>query len=137
MMLGSNDLKRLFHTTAWDSAQGMARLTELAQGSQAGPAGGSPRILLLAPPPLGKLSGRMRYNFSPASVAESQTLAEHYRLLAEEAGCYFLNMGTVTQMDPDGDGVHLNSAGHTAIAERLVRFFQDGHDGRSPGGAAG
>lgn len=127
LMLGSNDLKRLFNTTAWDSAQGMARLIELAKGSQTGPAGASPRILLLAPPPLGRLSGRMRHNFSPASIAESLNLAEHYRLLAEETGCSFLDMGSVTQMDPDGDGVHLSRAGHAAIAERLKRFFQDGH----------
>lgn len=128
LMLGSNDLKRLYHTTAWDSAQGMARLIELTRGSQAGPAGGSPRILLLAPPPLGRLTGRMQHNFSPSSIAESQTLAEHYRMLAGETGCSFLDMGTVTRMDPDGDGVHLNTAGHSAIALRLASFFRDNPD---------
>ena len=127
LMLGTNDFKRLYQATAWNSALGMARLIELARRSQASRMGGEPRILLLAPPPLGSLSPLMQQNFSPDGTAEPHALAAHLRRLADEIACPFLDLGEITAMAPDGDGVHLGPAGHAAIAERLTQFFEASH----------
>jgi len=124
LMLGTNDLKRLYHATAADAALGMARLIELARRGQTGPGGGEPRILVISPPPMGELSERMGRNFSPESVAESHSLANQLQQVAQELGCEFLDAGQVATMAPDGDGIHLGPEGHAAIARRLVEFFQ-------------
>jgi lysophospholipase L1-like esterase len=123
LMLGTNDLKRIYRATAADAALGMARLIELARRGQTGPRGGEPRILVIAPPPMGALSERMRQNFSPESIVESRALAEHFQRVAAETGCSFLDAGRIAAMAPDGDGVHLGREGHAAIARRLAEFF--------------
>lgn len=124
LMLGTNDLKRLYRTTAGDVALGMARLIELARRGQNGPGGGEPRILVIAPPPMGRLSERMERNFSPESIAESRELAGHFRQVAVELGCEFLDAGQVAVMAPDGDGIHLGPEGHATLARRLTEYFQ-------------
>jgi len=124
LMLGTNDLKRIYHATAADAALGMARLIELARRGQTGPAGGEPRILVISPPPMGVLSERMGRNFSPASVEESRALANQLQQVAQELDCEFLDAGQVAAMAADGDGIHLEPEGHAAIARRLAEFFE-------------
>ena len=125
LMLGTNDLKRLYRTTAGDVALGMARLIDMARRGQNGPGGGEPRILVMAPPPMGRLSERMERNFNSESIAESRDLAGHFRQVALELDCEFLDAGQFAAMAPDGDGIHLGPEGHAAIAERLAEFFRD------------
>ena len=57
LALGCNDLKKRFSVSAFDIAEGAARLIFLVRAYGEGPDGGAPRILLVAPPPLAKLTG--------------------------------------------------------------------------------
>ncbi len=56
LMLGTNDLKQRFGSSASDIAQGAASLAEMALRSGCGPGGGAPAVLLVAPPPVGRLT---------------------------------------------------------------------------------
>jgi len=55
IMLGTNDLKGCFGVSASDIAQSAGRLTQTTLESGCGPAGDAPKVLLVAPPPLGPL----------------------------------------------------------------------------------
>jgi lysophospholipase L1-like esterase len=57
LALGCNDLKKRFSVSAFDIAEGAARLIFLVRAYGEDPDGGAPRILLVAPPPLAKLTG--------------------------------------------------------------------------------
>ena len=57
LALGCNDLKKRFSVSAFDIAEGAARLIFLARAYGVGPDGRPPKILLVAPPPLAKLTG--------------------------------------------------------------------------------
>ena len=54
--LGCNDLKQRFSASAGDIANGAERLIQMARAEPVGPRGAPPAILLVAPPPLGRLS---------------------------------------------------------------------------------
>lgn len=104
ILLGTNDMKHRYGLSAWDIAQGAGRLVEMAQGCAFGPDGRAPQVLLLAPPPVAKLS-----NFAEmfeGSVEKSTELGRHYRAVAEELGCRFLDTQTVVRSS-DLDGIHL------------------------------
>jgi len=50
VMLGTNDLKKRFSLSAFDVANGAGVLVDVVHKSAAGPNGGVPKVLLLAPP---------------------------------------------------------------------------------------
>jgi len=55
MLLGTNDLKVRFSLSAYDIANGAGVVVDIVQRSGAGPDEGAPKVLLMAPPPVGKL----------------------------------------------------------------------------------
>ena len=115
LMLGTNDLKHYFSVYAADCARGMALLVETIRQSLYAGSPYAPRILLIAPPPIRGLSPLLRVQFRGAE-AKSLEFAEHYRQVAEEAGCLFLDAAKV--VEPSAvDGVHLEAEGHETLAE--------------------
>ena len=56
LMLGTNDLKSRFAVQPLDIAESVGILLETIAKSDAGPNGKAPRVLLIAPPPLAKLT---------------------------------------------------------------------------------
>src|SRR4051794_39188438 len=54
--LGCNDMKGRFNVSASEIAQGAERLVALALACGSGPSGGSPGVLLVAPPRIAKLT---------------------------------------------------------------------------------
>jgi lysophospholipase L1-like esterase len=119
IMLGTNDLKGYLGLTAPDIAQGAGALADLVRGSGTGPDGGSPRVLLVAPPPLGELTARSEvWGFGEAR-AKSERFAALYRTVAEHKGVAFLDAGPVAAVDR-ADGVHLTAAGHAALGRAIA-----------------
>ena len=57
LALGCNDLKKRFSLSAFDIAEGAARLIFLARAYGRGADGRAPEILLIAPPPIARLTG--------------------------------------------------------------------------------
>ena len=106
VMLGTNDLKARFGLSASDIAQGAASLAEMALRSGCGPGGGAPAVLLVAPPPVGRLT-EMAEMFE-GSEEKSLGFSEHYRRFAEGCGCEFLNAAEVI-VSSDVDGIHFDA----------------------------
>ena len=121
-MLGTNDTKARFAAPASDIAHGVRRLAKAVLGSCAGPRSGPPKLLLLAPPPLGKLD-KLAALFA-GGAEKSEQFAELYKNLAAELGCAFFDVGSVVTTS-DLDGVHWSKEEHKALAEALVPVVRE------------
>ena len=120
LMLGTNDLKKRFSVSAFDIGRGIGLLLDMINQSGAGPRGGAPEVLLLAPPPVGRLT-EFAEMFEGA-LEKSRKLAAHYREQARLRGCQFFDSGDVI-VSSDIDGIHLEAEEHAklaaAVAERV------------------
>ncbi len=105
IMLGSNDLKKRFSLSAEDIARGAGTLVKLARTVGDDVCGPAPEVLLIAPPPVAKLTD-FAAMFEGAE-AKSRLFGEEYRKIAEETGCHFLNAGKHIRSS-DVDGIHLD-----------------------------
>ena len=119
--LGCNDLKKRFSLSAFDVAEGAARLIFFARAYGEGPDGHLPRILLIAPPPIAKLTGFAEMFEDGAE--KSRLLGERFRAVAEREGVAFLDAGQVIRCS-DLDGIHYEADQHELLgwsAAKAVR----------------
>ncbi|UCH26285.1 MAG: SGNH/GDSL hydrolase family protein [Trueperaceae bacterium] len=117
IMLGTNDLKMRFSLPAGDIARGAAALVDTVQKSDTGPGGKAPQVLLMAPPPVARLS-EFAEMFEGAE-AKSKRFGEYYRQRAEELGCAFLDTGTVIRSS-DLDGIHFELGEHRKLGQAVA-----------------
>jgi lysophospholipase L1-like esterase len=107
--LGTNDVSDRFRLPDADAALAVARLLRAARASEAGPGGGAPDVLVVAPPPF-----------------EGHELGPHYAEICTRLGCSFLDLDGVTRYS-DVDPFHLDADGQAAVAiaveESLRRMF--------------
>lgn len=126
LMLGTNDLKRRFSLSAYDIAQGVGVLLRAISYSKAGREGEPPRVLLMAPPPVARLS-----NFAEmfeGAGPKSLLLGQHYRTVADEYQVALLDTAAIIHSS-DIDGIHLEPAEHTrlgrAVAHEVLSVIGD------------
>ena len=117
IMLGTNDLKARFAASASDIAQGAASLAEEARRSGCGPEGGAPVVVLISPPPLGRLTD-MAEMFEGAGE-KSKGFPGYYRRFAEQNGLAFLDASEVV-VSSDLDGIHLEAGEHRKLGEAIA-----------------
>jgi len=117
IMLGTNDLKMRFSVPAFDIASGAGVLIDMVNKSASGPNGSAPQTLLMAPPPIAKLS-YLAAMFEGAQ-AKSKLFAQEYQRVAQEKGCHFLNAGSVI-VSSDADGIHFDAAEHIKLANAVA-----------------
>lgn len=126
IMLGTNDLKHRFSLTAFDIAQGAGVLVQAVQKSEAGRDGGAPPVLLIAPPPLARLSDFA--DLFRGGPEKSARFSAQYCRVAQERGCFFLDAGDAV-VTSDADGVHLDPQGHRdlglAVAAKIRAILAD------------
>jgi lysophospholipase L1-like esterase len=115
--LGVNDLKARFFASASDAADGAGVLVSIAQRSGAGPDGGSPAVLLVAPPPVGLLT-ELAQVFAGAEE-KSKGFSREYRRVAKKYGCGLLDAGEVVGAS-DRDGIHLEADEHRKLGEAVA-----------------
>jgi lysophospholipase L1-like esterase len=124
IMLGTNDLKQRFSLSAYDIAQGAGQLVRLVQNSECGVDGNRPQLLLIAPPPVSTLT-EFADMFAGAREKSLQ-LADHYRNVAQEYSCEFLDAAKVIKSSVV-DGIHFDMAEHIklghAVAEQIKDYF--------------
>jgi lysophospholipase L1-like esterase len=120
VMLGTNDLKQRFNVRAAEIAEGAGVLVDVVAASSCGPDGGDPRVLLVCPPPLGRLT-RFADEFE-GGREKSRELADEYAAVAEARACAFLDAGAHISSS-DTDGIHFDREAHatlgTVIAEMV------------------
>ena len=125
LMLGSNDLKEIFHLTAKEIAGGAGVLVDVIKSFTPEKQGYVPRIILVAPPEIGPdiKSSPFGEKFTQRSVDESKKFARYYKEVAEEKGCEFLNAAEYI-CSSKYDSLHLTPEGHKKLAEKLCERCQ-------------
>jgi lysophospholipase L1-like esterase len=114
--LGCNDMKARFGMNAADFARGIDRLIVIARQEQVSPSGGAPAILVVAPPPIAKLTGFAEV-FAGAAE-KSRDLAARFAAVAEQRGVGFVDAGEFIRCS-DLDGIHYEADQH-AILGRVM-----------------
>jgi len=121
IMLGTNDMKKRFSLSAYDIAQGAGALVDVVNKSNCGRMEKPPRVLLLAPPPLGKLTEFAE--MFEGGTEKSRRLSQHYKNAALEYGCEFFDTSTVIRSS-DVDGVHLEKEDHEALGKAVAEIVK-------------
>ncbi len=117
LMLGTNDLKERFSVNAMDISLSLERLVRLIQNSLCGPDGASPKVLLVAPPPIIEV-GCLAEMFA-GGAAKSQALASRIEASARRLSVPFLDAGSVVKVSPI-DGIHYDAPANTALAKAFA-----------------
>lgn len=112
LALGCNDLKKRFSLSAFDIAAGVARLIFLVRAYGEGPNGRAPQILLVAPPPIAKLTGYAE--MFDGGTEKSRLLGQRFGEVARQAGVAFLDAGAVIRCS-DLDGIHYEADQHALL----------------------
>ena len=124
MMLGTNDLKARYALTPYDIAESIGHLIDIAKKSGSGAKGAPPRILIMAPPPLGKLT-EYAETFS-GGAEKSKKLAPYFKKVADGSGCMFFDASSVIRTSRL-DGLHIDPEDHKilgkAVAEIVIDIF--------------
>ena len=115
--LGCNDLKQRFSASAGDIANGAERLIQMARAEPVGPRGAPPAIILVAPPPLGRLS-EFAEMFA-GGTEKSKLLAARYREVAERNGVGFVDAGEFVVCS-DRDGIHFEADQHAILGRAMA-----------------
>ena len=125
LMLGTNDLKARFGSSASDIAQGAASLADMMLRSGCGPDGGSPVVVMISPPAVATLTD-MAQMFERAEE-KSRQFSGHYERFAGQHGCEFFDASRVI-VSSDVDGIHLDASEHEklgeAVAARIGEIFR-------------
>lgn len=117
LALGVNNLKKRFSLQASDIAKGINLLTTTIKRSECGPGTQSPEILIVAPPPLGKLT--QYAEMFEDGMAKSQRLGAYYKQVAEEQGVHFLDAGEII-VASDLDGIHFEPEEHGKLGQAVA-----------------
>ena len=130
IMLGTNDLKVRFSVSAWDIADSAGVLVDMVQRHAFFAAGAlQPAVLLLAPPPIlddTDLPEFFQERFA-GGAGKSRLFAKHYRRVAEEFDCEFMDTSQLIQVSKT-DGVHYDLDAHArlgnAVASRVRQILE-------------
>lgn len=121
LMLGTNDLKIKFSVSAFDIALSVGVLVYTIHQSGFGPEGKNPKILLMCPSPLGKLS--YCSELFANGVKKSKELSKNYEKIARQYGCDFLDVGKLIKSS-DIDGVHYEEKDVKKLGMALVKIVK-------------
>jgi len=121
LMLGTNDFQSVHPHTAWHAAQGIAALVNAIRQAPIEPGMPVPPVIVVAPPPIETPRGPIARKFTGAA-AKSAGLAEAYKEITAELGCYFFDSGAVTSASTV-DGIHLDADQHDRLGKALATFI--------------
>jgi lysophospholipase L1-like esterase len=116
--LGCNDLKGRFNASAAEIAFGAERLVLMAQAEPVGPGGAPPRVLLVAPPPIARLSGFA--DMFRDGEPKSREIAARYAEVAERRGIGFVDSSQFIRCS-DLDGIHYEADQHAILGHAMAQ----------------
>lgn len=114
LMLGTNELARCFGLSAREVADNVAELAAWALEQQV-----CRQLLLIAPPPIGRLSKPWRPYFDGRQPLSHQLVTE-LETKARQLQCHFASAGEWVQM-AEPDGLHLDAAGQKTLGRALAK----------------
>lgn len=120
LMLGTNDRRKQLIVSPEESALALERYIQFTRTPVHWSGRQTPRLLLVSPPEIDPAIAENEFAFyyDENSVAHSRRLKTVYRRLAEQYGCAFLD--AAAHCGPGADCVHLDAAGHRALAQALA-----------------
>ena len=123
LMLGSNDTKNFYHSSARATAHGVEELitiikkfTKLKQGYEAD-------VLLICPPALGQgiEDSPFKENMNLKSRKKSLKFPPLYKAVAKRQGCLYLNSQNFIKSSKE-DSLHFSPEAHAILAERVYNI---------------
>lgn len=122
VMLGTNDSAPCYGLTSSRIAVNSKDMIRAVLTSQAGPGGSAPKMVLIAPPPLGSLNPDMALMYS-GGQGTSRGLAAAYRTIADSFGIAYLDAGAVVKVSA-ADGVHLDPEAQRALGVAVGKIVE-------------
>jgi lysophospholipase L1-like esterase len=128
LFLGTNDTKSLYGRSPYEIATGMSQLiVQVAtSGGGVGTSYPAPKILVVAPPPLGEIGLPWLARMFEGGREKSAELADQYAELAAFFGVGFLDAGSVVHTD-GVDGIHFTKENNaqlgSAVADEVRRIL--------------
>ena len=118
MMLGSNDLKRMFHASAQEIADGAEELVKVIKEFTKEKQGYIPKVVLVSPPEIGKdiVTSEFARSFDEDAIIRSRELSVLYERIAKKYGCIFFDAAKVVKSSRV-DSLHLMPEAHKKLAE--------------------
>ncbi|MBR3056850.1 MAG: SGNH/GDSL hydrolase family protein [Clostridiales bacterium] len=122
LMLGTNDLKEVFHLDAKQIAENAGILVDVILETTKAKQGFVPEIVLVSPPEIGKGMPQSVFSsaFAPESIEESKKFSQYYQAVAEKKGCIFLDAARYIYPS-DVDSLHLTEEGHRILAKQVAK----------------
>ena len=126
IMLGTNDTKDRFGSSAACIAIGMARLVKKAMATECW-GGRQPNILVVCPPPMGDnmYNGIFGQTMGTGCVEKSKELARYYKEQCQLIGCHFADAAELGAQFNQIDYMHLTRKGHAALAASLAKLVHE------------
>lgn len=135
LMLGTNDLKLRFAASPSDIADSIEVLAKAVMGSETGPGGAAPALMIIAPPPMHEVDWLAEMFLGGAR--KSEELGARFAEVARRCGAAYLDAGTVVESSTV-DGIHLESDSHrtlgVAVANVVANLFPEERTGRRDAG---
>ena len=129
IMLGTNDVKERFASSAACVAIGMGRLVKKAIATECwGP--NQPNVLVIAPPHIGEgmIQSEVGPTMGSGCIEKSRELAKYYKQQCDLIGCHFLDAQELNCEFNNIDCMHLTNKGHAtlaaALAERIPQLLK-------------
>lgn len=125
LMLGTNDLKEMFHATAEKIAEGAGILVRTIQDFLIVKQGIIPEIILVSPPEIGVgiKDSAFSDSFGDNAGKQSKEFSKWYRKIAERYHCIFFDAAQYV-IPSESDSVHLTPEGHRILAEELCHVVK-------------
>ena len=117
IMLGTNDTKTYFSMSPQDIADGAGTLASIALHCPYGPEGKAPKVLLVSPIAVAE-DNPYDGLFGEQAALKTRGFLQAYSKTAEKLNCAFLDAAEYAAPGKV-DGVHLDEAGHRALAEAM------------------
>jgi lysophospholipase L1-like esterase len=126
LMLGTNDLKTVFHSNAELIADGVGVLVDVIKSFSMEKQEFIPKIILVSPPQIGEgiKSSPFYGAFDERSVEESKKFHLHYEYIAEQKECVFFDAAKYIKPS-EYDSLHLTAEAHAVLAEKLSDLIVD------------
>lgn len=122
IMLGTNDLRHASKLTAYDIAEGVAALAEMARSPLFGPElSTSPDVLVVCPPTIWEVESVFGQRFLGGRET-SMELREAFRRMSRRYKLSVIYADDFVQSDPS-DGLHLSAESHGILGQEIARWI--------------
>ena len=125
IMLGTNDLKTMFHASVKEIAAGVGHLVDTVFEFTEEKQGFKPVVILVSPPAIGTgiIASSFKGSFDSSAAAHSLEFSGYYRSIAKEKGCFFLDAAAIISPSEE-DSLHLMPEAHAALADELEKIVR-------------